>query len=532
MKRLSFIFIFLILFMICAPVFSLAATAPFQFYTMQSAPVSDSTHFYYVLASDDSDGILVSVESQALQNMTNAGLVFNTDGRPSFYGYSSIDGSYQFNLSYYDLKNGYLLSTETKQKTVFSGDYFWYPNQIFELSDYVSFPVYIYAVSPASFPSQYQPASALYTVVDPFVQWGTPDPGSGPGPTPDPVDPTSVIRSLIPRPFGNASTMYIADHLYLYSIYMGIPQQFEEQGLIQTSLDPAKYSGDNYNIYDVSFTGSGSSLNFTIKNRAQFSYNVIVSKYDVVDGSYISSSIYTTIVASSADNPSTITFSLSLSDPSTYGIYQSGFFARSHVVDFPELRISWSDTIDYSLDFFVIRQGLVTIVENQTSIIGGIAAANSTLNTISSTTASILQAINTFYTLCDTNFTWFKTTYYNSILNRWYINKTQLDTIISLIEGNGQTTYPENQSVSDSVDNYVSQEDVYFSNFDSAGSDIDGVFDEAISQFSGNSYGFGFIKMILETFVFSIPSSYIIVFVSLTFGLIVMIIGRVVGGKT
>lgn len=518
--------------MTCAPVFSLfafAASAPFQFYTTQSAPVSDSTHFYYVLASDDSDGILVSVESQALQYMTNAGLVFNSDGRPSFYGYSSIDGSYQFNLSYYDLKNGYLLSTETKQKTVFSGDYFWYPNQIFAMSDYVSFPVYIYSVSPASFPSQYQPGpSTLFSVVDPFVQWGSPDPG--PGPTPDPVDPTSVIRSLIPRPLGNNLVYYIADHEYLYSIFVGHPFSFESQGKVDTSLVPAEYEGEQYNQFSVMFSESGSGVNLRFTNKCKYPINCYINTYDVVDGSYIRS-YSTTVNAGSLDTPSIHNYNLVLSDASTYGIYQSGFFSRDGITTYPELRISWSDTIDYSLDFFVLRSGITTIVEGLALVQGNQNIANSTLSTISSNTSSILSAINTFYTLVSDNFTWLKTTYYNSIIQKWDINKNQLDTIISLIEGNGATTYPANPSVSDSVDSFVSQEDAFFSSFDDAGSQIDGVFDEAISQFSENSNGFSFIRMLLETFVFNVPSSYIIVFVSLTFGMIIMIIGRVVGGR-
>lgn len=530
MKRLSFIFIFLILFMICTPVFSLAASAPFTFDTSQQIPSNDPNKWQYVFASDESDGILVVLESSILSTYVRGGMIFNAEIPSMAAAFSASSGTYQFNLSYYDLKNGYLLSTETTSLSVSKNSLtFWYPNRIFGMNEYISFPAYFYQLYDAPL---YNSQVYVSTTVDPFVNWGQSGGGSG-GEGDDPVvDPTDVIRSRIPRPYGNSTTMYIADHLYLYAIYMGVPQQFEEQGYIQTSLDPAKYEGDNYNLYDVTMSASGSTLNLVVKNRAQFSYNCIISKYDVVDGSYISSDIRAITVASSADQPSTNNLSISLSDPATYGIYQSGFFARSQTIAYPELRISWSDTIDYSLDFFVIRQGLVTIVEGINSTNSALATANSTLTTISSTSSSILSAINSFYTLCDSNFNWFKTTYYNSILDKWNINKNQLDTIISLLQGNGETTYPENESVSDSVDYFVSQEDIYFSNFDSAGNDIEGVFDEAISQFSDNSHGFGFIKMLLETFVFNLPSSYIIVFVSLTFGLIVMIIGRVVGGKT
>lgn len=528
MKRLCFLFIFLILFMICTPVFSLAASAPFTYNTSLSMPTLASNQWGFVFASDDSNGLYAILECDAIPYYVE-GRGFSPNLSSDYPGaILNLSQSFAGNiiLSLYDLDHGYLLTTETKYISNTS-----YINVIFfrsadiKISSHLSTPAYCYPLGS----SVLTDSSSSYPLVDPFVNWNynpSPDPPS------PPVDPTEVIRSRIPRPYGNASTMYIADHLYLYAIYMGVPHQFEEQGLIQTSLDPAKYAGDNYNIYDVSFTSSGSDLNMVITNRAQFSYNVIVSKYDVVDGSYVSSDIRAVTIATDAEHPSTNNLTISLSDPATYGIYQSGFFARSQIIAYPELRISWSDTIDYSLDFFVIRQGLVTIVDGINSTNSALSTANSTLSNISSISSQILSSINTFYTLCSGYFDWFKTTYYNTILNRWDINKTQLDTIISLLQGNGETTYPENESVSDSVDNFVSQEDIYFSNFDSAGNDIEGVFDEAISQFSDNSHGFGFIKMLLETFVFNLPSSYIIVFVSLTFGLIVMIIGRVVGGKT
>lgn len=529
MKRLSIFFIFLILFMICAPVFSLAASAPFSFSTSQDMPVNDSNKWYYVFASNENDGVLAVLDSSILSTYVRGGLSFpSLSDRPSMAAaFSASSGNYTFNLSFYDLKNGYLLSTETATVSISKNSLsFWYPDRIFSLSNYISSPAYAYQLFNSPL---YNNLGGDFVPSDPFVNWSSSGGGGG-GDDPGPVDPTSVIRSLIPRPFGTGCNMYIADHLYLYSIFVGVPQQFEFNGHISTD-DPNHFYGDNYNVFDVTFSASGSNLNFVVTNRATFSYNVIVTKYDVVDGSLVSSSVHAVTAATNTETPGVSRFSISLSDPLTFGIYQSGFFARSQSVSFPELRISWSDTIDYSLDFFVIRQGLVTIVEGINTTNSSLATANSTLSSISSTSQQILSQLQSFYTLCDTNFTWFKTTYFNSILNRWDINKTQLDTIISLLEGNGQTTYPENESVSDSVDSYVSQEDSYFQQFDEAGSNADAVFDEAISQFTANSNGFSFIRMLLETFVFNIPSSYIIVFVSLTFGLVIMIIGRVVGGK-
>lgn len=518
MKRISFILVFVVLFMICAPFFSFAASAPFTFNANMIQPSQDSNKLYYILANSANEGICIQISSTfvPLMDSGSPGLFFDTNTL-EFECMLSQSGTYFVDVTAFDLSSGNIVFNKSETKT----------NQyhITIRFNIAGFDDSSYAYSLYGAPI----SSYSFVHVDPFVSWF--DPNNPPYVPPDePVDTTSIVRSLLPRPLGTACTFYIADHLYLYSIFVGVPQQFEDNGYI-SSDDPNHFYGDNYNIFDLTFKSSGSSLQFTIKNRAEFSYNVIITKYDVVNGSFVSSQPHAVTAATNATTPGTSTFSIALSDPSAYGIYQSGFFARSHSVPYPELRISWSDTIDYTLDFFVIQQGLVTIVENQVSLISNFQTANSTLSTIASTSASILSQLQSFYTLCDSNFTWFKTTYFNSILNRWDINKTQLDTIISLLQGNGQTTYPENESVSGSVNSYVSQEDSYFQQFDEAGSAADGVFDEAISQFTANSNGFSFIRMILQTFVFNVPSSYIIVFVSLTFGLVILIIGRVIGGN-
>lgn len=535
MKRISFIFIFLILFMTCAPVFSLAASAPFSFHTTQSQPVLDGSHWYVVLAADDSDGVLVVFESDAIQFLKsgatgNYGIRVDSE-RPTVSFQLTKGGTFSCNLSYYDLKNGYLLSTETGSVSVsyFYGQYNfnWYPDRIFNLSEYITFPCYGYPLGDSLYTfSDYSNIS----LVDPFVVWNSSGGSGGGSVTPEPVDPTSVIRSRIPRPFGNNLVYYLADHEHLYSIFVGHPFSFESQGKIDTSLDPAEYEGEQYNQFSVMFSESGTGVNLRFTNKCQYPINCYINTYDVVDGSFIRS--YTTTVnAGTLDSPSIHNYNLVLSDASTYGIYQSGFFSRDGITSYPELRISWSDTIDYSLDFFVLRSGVTTLVEGMASVIGELQTGNSTLTTISTTSAAILAKINSFYDLVDDNWDWFKDTYYNSILDRWDINAAQLDIIISLLEGNGETTYPEDESLSGSVDSYVSQEQSYFDSFNEAGSNADFVFDEAISQFAANSNGFSFLRNILGTFVFNIPSSYIIVFVSLTFGLVVMIMGRVVGGS-
>lgn len=104
---------------------------------------------------------------------------------------------------------------------------------------------------------------------------------------------------------------------------------------------------------------------------------------------------------------------------------------------------------------------------------------------------------------------------------------SDLQSILSVLRGDGvQPSLPSDQEVASNVDEYVSAEGDIIGRMDSVDSDLDSVFDDAGDGFSENASGFGFIKHLLETFVFGISPLYIVVFFSLTFGVVVMIIGR------
>lgn len=102
-----------------------------------------------------------------------------------------------------------------------------------------------------------------------------------------------------------------------------------------------------------------------------------------------------------------------------------------------------------------------------------------------------------------------------------------LQSILSVLRGDGvQPSLPSDQEVGSNVDEYVSAEGDIIGRMDSVNSDLDNVFDDASDGLSDNASGFGFIKHLMEMFVFNISPLYIVVFFSLTFGVIVMIIGR------
>lgn len=531
MRKVFSAFLVASVLLLCAAPFSLAALAPFEFHTTQAAPVVDSSHWQFILASNDSDGVIVTLETSAIQYYVQEtgsyqGVLFSSQSIPSIAFRCSKTGTYQVNLSYYDLKNGYLLSTESGSVTVGSSKGFlWYPNRIFALTEYVDFPVYCYALngSHCSFTS-----SAGYNQVDPFVTWNSSGGGGG-GDDPGPVDPTSVIRSLIPRPLGNNLVYYIADHSYLYSIYVAFPYSFESQGKIDTSLSPNEYEGENINVFSVMMSQSGSSsvqLKFT--SRTSFPVNCYLFKYNVVDGSFVSS-YSMTVSGGSFDTPSTHTYNLQLSDASTYGIYQSGFFSRDGITTFPELRISWSDTIDYSLDFFVVRQGLVTIVEGINATNSSLSTANSTLSSISSTSQQILAQIQSFYTLVSDYFTWFKSTFYDNLNQKWTFTNNYLVSIYNLLNETDET-----MTIEDDTSGVAAMEsaknDLVVTN--AAGQAVDAGdaaaagLSEAAQQIGEIAQPVGTINQLMQTIVFDKPKLLLPVIVALGLGLMVTILGK------
>lgn len=314
-----------------------------------------------------------------------------------------------------------------------------------------------------------------------------------------------VIRSTIPQPLSDLRHMYFADHLYLYQLNVDYPVLYNSVGINANNLTSSEFFDQFY----ISFEKNNStSVIIKLINRTEYEFNVHMSMYDIVSGEFVSTTTYPILPIQPSGNPSQATIGITVNDPVEYGLWYTGLLNVDGLNFFDKLQISWSDTIDYSQDFVLIRNLLEQIYNKIDNI-------DSNLNGL--------------YVLLSTNWDWFKTLYYNSILNKWTITNNQLDQIIDALVGTGEeTTYPPDENASSEMDNYVSQEDQFFQDFDQAGQEIDNVFNEAVSVFSDNSNGFAFIKMLMETFIFNIPSSYIIVFISLSFGLVVLFLGRAV----
>ena len=500
MKKLSFIFVFSIVFLGISPFFSLAADSP--------APIIDSDlqepvpafyldgNFdyytaYYVTYKQGRNPEYILYEVNC--HVNHGETVAFTLGAYN-YSFGSLSSSIVCDLiNEYNAVTGVLLTTRTNISINHDGNanssqpgYYWFNvtsannGRTYTDSFLISNNINIVGTN------------YKWLSTDSFINWFVPHNND-------------VLRSTIPQPLSDLRHMYFADHLYLYQLNIDYPILYSSVGLTANNLTSSEF-------FDQCFIqlqkASSDTINIKIVNNSEYSFTVYLSIYDIISGEFVSTTSFPISPIQSSGNPFIATFGQRLNDPVTYGIWYTGFVNTDGLSNFDKLQISWSDTIDYSQDFILIRN---------------------LLDQIYNSLDYIENKLDGLFTLISDNWTWFKTLYFNTILQKWTITENQLNQIIQALVGTGQeTTYPPDENASSEMNNYVSQEDQFFQDFDSAGQDIDNVFDEAVSAFQDNSNGFAFIKMLMETFIFSIPSSYIIVFISLSFGLVVLFLGRAV----
>lgn len=521
MKRITSIFCIIVIFCFTlSPLARSAGTAPFSFFTEQSAPVPDSRHWYYVLADSADNGILISFECDYIAYYTASfGMDFRND-RPRFQiEYDSANApntlSKQTKITYSDLKTGNVLTTEIKTASVLS-----YPAYvivdfvaILAMSNYLSSPRYGYAIGSSK--AVFDTASG-YNEVSPFVTWDYVDPGT---PGDDPTEGQYIVRSRIPRPIGNGINYYLADHMNLYGIYVAYPPAYETQGKIDTVLN--EYEGDTVNQFYCNLSGVSGNALLTFTNKSDYPVNVYINKYDVITGAYVSN-YSATVNAGSVDQPSVHTHTLNLNSATTYGIYQSGFLSRDGITVFPVLRISWSDTIDYTSDILSIENGV-----NQ--IVGSASSAVSILGGISSTTQSILSQIQAFYTLVADNWTWLKTTFYNTLNQKWDITNSYLLSIYNLLNETDETYLIDADTSQlnemESAKNALVVTDQNGNNVDPAQAAAVGL-SEAASQIGSLSTPVQTINGLMQSIVFDKPILLLPLIVGLGLGLMVTILGK------
>lgn len=153
---------------------------------------------------------------------------------------------------------------------------------------------------------------------------------------------------------------------------------------------------------------------------------------------------------------------------------------------------------------------------------------------IASDTDSIHIILGNFKSSFDSRFSAFKTAfdaYASCNQNQLESVKNKLDQVISLLGGNEViTTLPQETGASQAVSDYADAEQGYMDSFGDSLDDMDNVFSEVDNQLTTWSNGFSFIRNIFEQFVSGFGMPYMILLFSLSFGIIVLILGRRVGG--
>ena len=252
-----------------------------------------------------------------------------------------------------------------------------------------------------------------------------------------------------------------------------------------------------------SYLGNYTKYNPSSNTSSSQSYMII--QYDLVDGHFYysynrnSNNIYSTSFAIS-------NYKYYLS----YGCEYAPNYTGNVQNKMPQLgSVMWNDDTDYTTDFQAINT-LLSALYNRLDL---------TYQDID----AILLNLNNF-------FSWFKSTYYSTITGKWDLTNNNLNTIISylrqLIDGSNNPTLPNQDSFNNGVDGYISSESGYIDNFNNSINDIGSQFDFASEKIGSFSSTFAFINNVFNTFIPSSSMPYVIIFISLSFGLIVLLLGR------
>lgn len=317
-----------------------------------------------------------------------------------------------------------------------------------------------------------------------------------------------VVNSYIPEPKADLSHYYVADSVYLYGLFIDYPVRFNYSAATVSSLTSIR----EYDMVVPELKKlNNTTVQVAIHNVCPEDINLFITKYKLVSGEYIESSINPIPVATSDDEYAYFSFTISSDD--YMSIWYDGFVNTDGLPGFSRMAVRWSDTIDYSSDFLAVENLLNTIVTSAASIDSSVSSIFSTLSSLSS--------------LLSSNWSWFKTSYYNVITSKWDLTFVKLDSIISILQGaSDQTTLPHRDDVYAGVSGYIEQESGIMNSFDSAGSDVDQIFNDLDGRFEGLRSGFSVVSTLFETFVLENNFVLPLFLFSLSFGLVMLIIGR------
>lgn len=236
-----------------------------------------------------------------------------------------------------------------------------------------------------------------------------------------------------------------------------------------------------------------------------------------LDGSNVNS-YYWTMPSPTADGQFSYTFT---SFKNFKGYWCKGAITpKVYTSEYFPLQITWlEDSYTNRLLVNILKQ-----LENLYSLDSDIADDTDSIHTI----------LGNFKSSFDSRFSAFKSAfdaYASCNQNQLESVKNKLDQIISLLGGNEViTTLPQETGASQAVSDYADAEQGYMESFGDSLDDMDNVFSEVDNQLTTWSNGFSFIRNIFEQFVSGFGMPYMVLLFSLSFGIIVLILGRRVGG--
>lgn len=328
-----------------------------------------------------------------------------------------------------------------------------------------------------------------------------------------------------PEPSASYNTLYFAHrynnntfpvYLYTFSV-MGIPEEAWNQGKFTFVID------------------IDTSIKIKFYNYTSLNYSVYCCTYNPVNNQ-------TTFV--SGQNWSEYTVADTTSD--TSGIYYSGNCQVNANHAYLQANLIWNGEFDYINQLNSILTKLNSISTSLSDLYIDIDAVYDEVHDIDFyirdidgyLTSTFAQAFNAFYARNHNDLTTLLASVSNvraelllieSKIDTANTNLSQIRSYLYEIKnllGSGETitTIPPDNQLSNEVSDYAAEESQYFDDFDDGLDQLDNQIDFIENIFDDFTDAFTFIKHTFDEFVN--PYGYIILTISLIFGIIVMVLGR------
>ena len=312
----------------------------------------------------------------------------------------------------------------------------------------------------------------------------------------------SEWHSTIPEPVGQYGEFYLADKTYLYQFIV--------------DLNFIEMSGSNITVTGIECLADSSignnSVRLYFENNSAKQLNLYYNRFLISNGTASLSRSYTIPIPT---NDRQYYLDFSLVNPASEGVWSSGINWINFQTFLP-LSITWAETPDYTSDFAAFDSYLSDISQDVSDIADDVSTQLSLIN----------QRLSSLVTAFNTNWSWFKTTYYNYISGRWTMLESKLDEIISLLDDQNATTIHVDESYADDINGFVQNEHNVMSQASIDSNELNSNINAAFDELPSFQNGFQLIRNVFDAFVTQVPQVYIVLLFSLVFGIVLTVIGK------